>query len=148
MPGMFSYELLSLPEGFMMDVGPVNSSSTALATHEASGIATVSQPPRRTHHNPFIDLGGMANHHAPSPSIVSSYGGPIPGLPANALLCYCNFLMGGAPPPSQMAPLVPELSIGTFTPEGIDLLKGMLAQVSALEQELRDVTAGFHSIGR
>ena len=44
MPGTFSYELLSLPEGFMMDVGPVNPSSTALATHEASGIATVSQP--------------------------------------------------------------------------------------------------------
>ena len=131
-----------------MDIGPVSSRSTALPMHEASGIAMVSQPPGRTHHNAFIDLRRMASYHAPSPSIVSSYGGPIPGLPANAPLRYCDFLMGGAPPPSQMAPLVPESSIGTFTPEGIDLLKGMPARVSALERELRDVTAGFHGVGR
>ena len=131
-----------------MDIGPVSSSSTALPMHEASGIAMVSQPLERTQHSAFIDLGGMSSHRSPSTSTVRSYGGPIPGLPANVPLHYCDFLMGGAPPPSQMAPLIPELSIGTFTPKRVDLLKGMPARVSALERELRDMTAGFHGVGR
>ena len=108
----------------------------------------VSQPPGRTHHNALIDLGGMANHHAPSPSVVSSYGGPLLGLPANAPLHYPDFLTGDVRLPSQIAPLVPGSSVGMLTPDDIDSIKGIAARVSALEREPRDMTAGFHGVGQ
>ena len=138
-PEEFADAFIQLPDDFMMELGTVNPSDTVLSPPEAAGTATVSQPPGCAFANPF-DAGIAVNHPSLSHGAATSNEGTTADLPASAPPLYSSVLRACAPRPSHPVPDHPEVSTAFLTPQEVEVLRGLMARVTTLEREIREMS--------